>query len=355
MAEVIGISSGIVALAAFAFKTTVTLHNEVIEFKNHPKYVRDLLTETEALREVLHWLTETLHTTTDVDLTILEDLEEILRMCGVACQGFKEKLQEYVSRSNDTKVTFKGWAEVKYMGYDVDDFRQMLATYKSTINIALRKHAVTAEVIESFRIEIQTTIDDLEERLNTLDRKFESVLTRTVTESEPDVAELRSGDEERLNTEECLQTLAQISDFLEEIQRGRGSPDNADAEPVPNKTGYLNNLGVYLEGRYERTGAKADLEEAISITRQTVDLIPIDHPDQTGYLNSLGNKLKSRNQGRFEEAEQLDIQALETKKTKLGVDHPDTLTSMENLAYTWQSRGHHEKALALIEQCFLAR
>ena len=38
------------------------------------------------------------------------------------------------------------------------------------------------------------------------------------------------------------------------------------------------------------------------------------------------------NQGRLEEAEKLEVQVLETFKTKVGADHPDTLTSMSNLA-----------------------
>jgi hypothetical protein len=38
--------------------------------------------------------------------------------------------------------------------------------------------------------------------------------------------------------------------------------------------------------------------------------------------------------GRLEEAEQLDVEVMEMSKTKLGADHPDTLTSMAYLAYT---------------------
>ncbi|KAK4194106.1 hypothetical protein QBC40DRAFT_188947, partial [Triangularia verruculosa] len=61
------------------------------------------------------------------------------------------------------------------------------------------------------------------------------------------------------------------------------------------------------------------------------------------------------NQGRWEEAEKLFVQVMETRKTKLGADHPDTLTSMANLAFTWKSQGQHSDALALIEECAQAR
>jgi hypothetical protein len=36
-------------------------------------------------------------------------------------------------------------------------------------------------------------------------------------------------------------------------------------------------------------------------------------------------------EGHLEEAEQLEIQVMETRKTKLGEDYPDTLASMANL------------------------
>ncbi|KAK0712753.1 hypothetical protein B0T26DRAFT_651449 [Lasiosphaeria miniovina] len=61
------------------------------------------------------------------------------------------------------------------------------------------------------------------------------------------------------------------------------------------------------------------------------------------------------NQGRWEEAEKLEVQVMETSKTKLGADHPSTLTSMNNLAFTWKYQGLHIEALALMEGCAWAR
>ncbi len=62
-----------------------------------------------------------------------------------------------------------------------------------------------------------------------------------------------------------------------------------------------------------------------------------DHPDT---LTSMANLASTYwNQGRWEEAETLEVQVMETRKTKLGADHPDTLTSMANLASTYQKPG----------------
>ena len=46
---------------------------------------------------------------------------------------------------------------------------------------------------------------------------------------------------------------------------------------------------------------------------------------------------------------------IETSKTKLGADHSSTLTSMNNLAFTWKNQSRHTDALALIEDCAQAR
>ncbi|KAG4427745.1 hypothetical protein IFR05_016773 [Cadophora sp. M221] len=55
-----------------------------------------------------------------------------------------------------------------------------------------------------------------------------------------------------------------------------------------------------------------------------------DHPDT---LTSMANLASTfADQGRWEEAEKLELQVMETRKTKLGANHPDTLTSMNNLA-----------------------
>jgi hypothetical protein len=57
------------------------------------------------------------------------------------------------------------------------------------------------------------------------------------------------------------------------------------------------------------------------------------------------------NQGRWEEAEQLEVQVMETCKTKLGADHPDTLLSMANLAFTLESTSRHAEAIDLLRTC----
>ena len=50
------------------------------------------------------------------------------------------------------------------------------------------------------------------------------------------------------------------------------------------------------------------------------------------------------NQGRWNEAEQLEVQVMEMTKKLLGAEHPDTLTTMGNLASTYWNQGRWNEA-----------
>jgi hypothetical protein len=134
MAEVIGLTSGLLTLAAFAFQSSVTLYKTVDSFQTHPKRVRDLKEEAEALCAVLSSLTETVGSTTEVDLSTLK--LPLLR-CGNHCKEFEQEILKCSSRSGGSRTSFRDWAKLKYMGDDIDGFRQLLAGYKTTIVIAL--------------------------------------------------------------------------------------------------------------------------------------------------------------------------------------------------------------------------
>jgi hypothetical protein len=46
---------------------------------------------------------------------------------------------------------------------------------------------------------------------------------------------------------------------------------------------------------------------------------------------------------------------MEMRKRVLGDEHPDTLTSMNNLAHTLELQSGHKEALALMDLCFQSR
>ncbi|KAF2030278.1 hypothetical protein EK21DRAFT_100501 [Setomelanomma holmii] len=74
-----------------------------------------------------------------------------------------------------------------------------------------------------------------------------------------------------------------------------------------------------------------------------------DHPDTLTSMANLASTLW--NQGRWDAAEELFVQVMETSKKKLGADHPSTLTSMHNLAFTLKSLSQEVEAINLMREC----
>ena len=51
-----------------------------------------------------------------------------------------------------------------------------------------------------------------------------------------------------------------------------------------------------------------------------------------------------RNQGRWNEAEQLEVQVMDKRKRLLGEEHPQTLISIGSLATTYRNQGRWNEA-----------
>ncbi|PVH71501.1 hypothetical protein DL98DRAFT_553643 [Cadophora sp. DSE1049] len=146
---------------------------------------------------VIFSLTETVSAAPDVDLSAL-DLP--LLRCGNACKEFGQEIMSCSSR---------------YMGGNIDGFRQLLAGYKSTIVIALtnanlRKSSASADSLETYRELLKSTTDNLEAHLQNINKKLETIFSRTVVENPADVAELRLIKEERMSAQKCFQICAQL-------------------------------------------------------------------------------------------------------------------------------------------------
>ncbi|MBE3045205.1 tetratricopeptide repeat protein, partial [Candidatus Bathyarchaeota archaeon] len=126
---------------------------------------------------------------------------------------------------------------------------------------------------------------------------------------------------------------------------GTGSRDEGLA-----KAALLHSVAGFFDYRGQWKDAEGFQKEAIDIRG---DLLGPEHPDT---LSSMANLASTyRNQGRWEEAENLEVQVMETRKTKLGADHPSTLTSMANLASTYWNQGRWEEAEKLEVQVMETR
>lgn len=77
------------------------------------------------------------------------------------------------------------------------------------------------------------------------------------------------------------------------------------------------------------------------------------HPDTLTSMGNLAYTFWKR--GRLQEAEMLELQVMETRKAKLGADHLSTLICMNNLASTYRSQGRLEEAETLEVQVMETR
>ena len=133
MAEPIGIASGVLTLATFAFKSSVSLYQAIESFKSNQRTIRELKEELEALNRVLASLRQTA-ANSNADLAALN--LPVFR-CGKACEDFEGVIVKCAAHSDRSRPSFRDWAKLRYMGDDIAGFKNMLAGYKSTINIAL--------------------------------------------------------------------------------------------------------------------------------------------------------------------------------------------------------------------------
>ncbi|CAG7977526.1 unnamed protein product [Penicillium salamii] len=67
-----------------------------------------------------------------------------------------------------------------------------------------------------------------------------------------------------------------------------------------------------------------------------------EHPDTLTSVNNLGLVLDS--QGKYEEAEAMHRRALEAREKVLGRKHPSTLSSVSNLGSVLSKQGKNEEA-----------
>ena len=113
----------------------------------------------------------------------------------------------------------------------------------------------------------------------------------------------------------------------------------------------LNQAGYYLneQGRYEQ--AEPLLLQALELWRL---LLGGQHPHVAASLSDLAHLYHS--QGRYEQAEPLFLQALKLRRSLLGEQHPDVAASLNNLALLYRSQERYEQAEPLYLQALeLAR
>jgi len=132
----------------------------------------------------------------------------------------------------------------------------------------------------------------------------------------------------------------------------KGEEGGPDAEPAcdgheeasawdehPDSLASMSNLAsTYCnQGRWK----EAEVLEVLVIQTR-IRVFGEEHPHS---LTTMGNLASTyRNQGQLKDAEELEMLVMEVMKRVLGKEHPDSLTSMANLASTYRHQGRWKEA-----------
>jgi tetratricopeptide (TPR) repeat protein len=112
----------------------------------------------------------------------------------------------------------------------------------------------------------------------------------------------------------------------------------------------LSRAGWYLDDRAQYKEAEPLLRRALIIREQ---ILGIDHPATADSLNNLA--LLYKNRGLYTQAEPLLVRALATNEQQLGASHSDTASSLNNLALLYQTQGRYTNAEPLYVRALTIR
>lgn len=221
MADGLSVASSVIALVAFAFKSSTVLYTTIRDFQSQDKNARALKTELTDLRGVLESLAETVDNNRDINF---DTLKLPLLRCGKTCEEYGDLIARCTKHSSPSRPSLRDWLSQQYLKGDITDFREMLAGYKSTINIALANAnlrvvaSITPNALEEYKDLIRDTTNDLQEHMKRLEERVQC-LAASETESpvQEDPAWLAML-EEKQSTREGLKMCSQLSAQIEQLE-----------------------------------------------------------------------------------------------------------------------------------------
>ena len=101
----------------------------------------------------------------------------------------------------------------------------------------------------------------------------------------------------------------------------------------------LSEAGHYFYQRGLYREAESLLQSALAMCERALGL---EHPNSLSYLNNLA--LLYYVQGKYEQAEPLYLRTLDIRERMLGPEHPDTASTLNNLALLYNAQGRYEQA-----------
>jgi hypothetical protein len=133
MEDQISVTCPLITLTGFAAQASESLYQTIKRFPNSKRAARELRDEAQALLQELEGLK---HLAVDYEQE-LSALKLPLLQCGVTCNGLSDRIDQSVKHSEASRTRLEDWTRLQYLGEGIVNYKNVLANYKATINIAL--------------------------------------------------------------------------------------------------------------------------------------------------------------------------------------------------------------------------
>ncbi|RBA11871.1 hypothetical protein FPRO05_14150 [Fusarium proliferatum] len=224
-------------LAGSALKACIALHDAIRSFRSQDRDARALKAEVNDLSVVLGFLLETMANNPTIDF---KGLELPLERCGTVCRDYTEIVKRCTKHSNGSKSSKRDWIAQKYLQGDINDFRIMLATYKSTINIALANAnlciaAIPPDVLENYKDMICDTTIDLDNYLRDVQEKIDRLQAGDAAVVEDIAGECQAMLEEKKSAQQGLEMCNRLSSQITQFESASKEHERFSDRPSVHK------------------------------------------------------------------------------------------------------------------------
>ncbi|KAJ3496184.1 hypothetical protein NLG97_g2847 [Lecanicillium saksenae] len=230
----VSLTCSAITLTTFALSASIQLTTALRGLQGHDKRTIALKRELIDLAAVLESLQQTIESNPAIDF---DALKSPLHRCGTACKEYGELVARFSKHSGGSKLgNIADWAKQKYLQGDVTDFKDMLAGYKATINIAIanvniRVAAITPQVLEEYKAMMCDTTQELQQHLREMDERIQVLSNEAAQHGGQDNAEWKAIMEEKMCTQQGLAICAQLSAQIEQLEPTIGAGQSSFHHP----------------------------------------------------------------------------------------------------------------------------
>lgn len=134
MAEVVGLTSGLLTVIAFAFNASRSVYETLSSFNSRRDAVRAIQADLGSLVAVLSSIRDQAQNSSNVEK--FEPLRQPAYSCATICEELREMLDLCMAHSTDEHSSVRDWLKMQYHEKSFDDMKKRLASYKAILSIA---------------------------------------------------------------------------------------------------------------------------------------------------------------------------------------------------------------------------